>query len=283
MPDLINHDDIFYPDKDDHGLSSYIPRGVRDLLIGLAVGLVLGVIFTFLPHRNTKYVTWYRVVSLVLGCLMCTIGASKLAVTGGGYLATVSMSFIAARGWKLLSGVTFDVTPLRLVIHFIWHFMQPVLVGVIGAEIDFTLWSPERFGLHVLCIILGLAARSACAILATYRTPFTMKERVFVAFAWLPKGTLQAALAPMALEEARRTDDENEISIAIDVVRISVVAIVFLAPLGAVIMMVSGPLLLNRLEEDEIHRHRQLSFLRWTSLQPVHNNRQRNSSIRRQS
>ncbi|XP_015109039.1 putative SLC9B1-like protein SLC9B1P1 [Diachasma alloeum] len=272
-----------FTDKDVHGFWSYVPGGVRDLLLGLTVGLVLGLVFAFLPHRNTKYVTWYRAVSLILGSLMCTIGASKLAVTGGGYLATVSMSFVAARGWKLLSGITFDVTPLRRVSHFLWHFMQPVLVGIIGAEIDFTLWSPQRFGLHVLCIIIGLAARSAFAILTTYRTAFTMKERVFVAFAWLPKGTLQAALAPMALEEARLTDDENEISLAMDVVRISVVAIVFLAPLGAIIMMVSGPLLLNRLEEDEINRHRELSFLRWTSLQPVNNNRQRNSSIRAQS
>lgn len=102
------------------------------------------------------HVTWYRALSLVLGSLMCTMGASKLAVTGGGYLATVSMSFVAARGWRLLSGIRFDVTPIRRVIYFIWHFMQPVLVGIIGAEIDFTLWSPEKFGLHVLCIILGL-------------------------------------------------------------------------------------------------------------------------------
>lgn len=95
--------------------------------------------------------------------------------------------------------------------------------------------------------------------------------------------SIKAALAPMALEEAWRTDDEIEISLAMDVVRISVVAIVFLAPLGAVIMMLSGPLLLNRLDEDEIHRHRELSYLRWTSLQPVYNNNQRNSAIRSQS
>ncbi|XP_063972582.1 sodium/hydrogen exchanger 9B1-like isoform X2 [Diachasmimorpha longicaudata] len=269
-----------FTDQDVHGFWSYVPGGVRDLLLGLTVGLVLGLIFAFLPHRNTKYVTWYRASSLILGSLMCTIGASKFAVTGGGYLATVSMSFVAARGWKLLSGITFDVTPLRRVSHFLWHFMQPVLVGIIGAEIDFTLWSPQRFGLHVICIIIGLVARSAFTILTTYRTPFTLKERVFVALAWLPKGTLQAALAPMALEEARLIDDEKEISLAMDVVRISVVAIVFLAPLGAIIMMVSGPLLLNRLEEDEINRNRELSFLRWTSLQPVYNNRQRNSSLR---
>lgn len=86
----------------------------------------------------------------------------------------------------------------------------------------------------------------------------------------------QAALAPMALQHAREIGDENEISLAIDVVRISVVAMIFLAPLGAVIMMIFGPLLLNKIEQNEINEKRHLSILRWTSLQPVRRESQRN-------
>lgn len=87
---------------------------------------------------------------------MFTTAASTIAITGGGYLAVVVMSFVSATGWRLLSGVTFDITPLRIAVYYLWHFIQPVLVGIIGAEIDLQLWSPKRFCLHVLCILLGL-------------------------------------------------------------------------------------------------------------------------------
>ena len=40
---------------------------------------------------------------------MCTTAASKIAVTGGGFLAAVFMSFIATTGWRL-STRKFDVS-----------------------------------------------------------------------------------------------------------------------------------------------------------------------------
>ena len=45
---------------------------------------------------------------------------------------------------------------MREAVATMWHFMQPVLVGVIGADIDFHNWSLARFGLYVVCITLGL-------------------------------------------------------------------------------------------------------------------------------
>lgn len=78
------------------------------------------------------------------------------AVTGGGYLATMVMSFVASSCWKQLSGNPFNVIPFQKTLFFIWHFMQPILMGIIGAEMDLTLWSSQRFGLHISCILMGL-------------------------------------------------------------------------------------------------------------------------------
>ncbi|XP_046834701.1 putative SLC9B1-like protein SLC9B1P1 [Vespa crabro] len=166
--------------------------------------------------------------------------------------------------------------PLRRAMYFLWHFMQPVLVGVIGADIDFKNWSLSRFGLYCTCILIGLTTRCIVAILSTIKTHFSWKERTFIALAWIPKGTLQAALAPMTYERTTKENPE-QIELALDVVRISIVAIVFLAPLGAIVMMISGPILLNKLSMEEHERERRLSYFRIQSLQPIRTRRRKTS------
>ncbi|XP_058809753.1 sodium/hydrogen exchanger 9B1-like [Phymastichus coffea] len=247
---------------------SYISGGLRDLLLGTTVGAAFGLLFVFLPHRRHRYVLWYRVCGLVLGSLMCTTAMTKVLKTGGGFLATIVMSLVATMGWRVLS-VPFDVRPMRRAVHIMWHLMQPVLVGVIGAEIDFRDWSLARFGLYVVCISGGLLVRTIFAYLATFHTPFNSKERLFIALAWISKGTLQAALAPMTYEQAKLNDDERELQLAEDVVKMSAVSILFLAPLGAIVMMLTGPRLLNQTSLEEHRRRRELSRIKLLSLQPV--------------
>lgn len=73
----------------------------------------------------------------------------------------------------------------------------------------------------------------------------------------------------MAFERARKEADPTKIELALDVVRISVIAIVFLAPLGAIGMMTSGPCLLSKISIEEHQRERELSYIRIIALQPV--------------
>ncbi|XP_014599976.1 PREDICTED: sodium/hydrogen exchanger 9B1-like [Polistes canadensis] len=256
---------------------SYIPSGFRDIILGVLTGFLLGIFLAFFPHRNHKYATWYRLSNLVIAALMCTASTSKLPVSGAPYIAIIIMSFVAITGWRILT-VSYNTTPLKKAAFFLWHFMQPVLVGVIGADIDFKDWSLSRFGLYCTCILIGLITRCITAILSTIKTHFSWKERTFIALAWIPKGTLQAALAPMAYQRTTEEDPEH-IELALDVVRISIVAVIFLAPLGAIIMMISGPLLLNKITMEEHERERRLSYLRIRSLQPVRTRTRRRSNI----
>lgn len=64
---------------------------------------------TFAIKPRQKYVSWYRLGGLIIGSLMCTTAASTIAITGGGYLATVIMAFIATTGWRL-TAAKFDVS-----------------------------------------------------------------------------------------------------------------------------------------------------------------------------
>ena len=50
--------------------------------------------------------------------------------------------------------------------------------------------------------MLGLLCRLAASYLATLAGGLTTQERIFVALAWLPKATVQAAIGPLALDKA---------------------------------------------------------------------------------
>lgn len=57
---------------------------------------------------------------------------------------------------------------------------------------------------------------------------------------------LQAALGPVALDMARRVNDEESEIIANEVVIIAVISILLTSPLGAVLIMELGPKFLHR-------------------------------------
>lgn len=83
----------------------------------------------------------------------------------------------------------------------------------------------------------------------------------------------------MAFERARKEDDPTKIELALEVVRISVIAIVFLAPLGAIGMMTAGPFFLNKISIEELQRERELSYARIVALQPVRTHKQSKESV----
>ena len=113
---------------------------VRDTTLGIVTGILLGTWFVFVPHRShvstfvpssirsaffypsvpfrctvivrqiiQKYSNWFRMICLVLGSLMFTTFTAKLTISGGGYLATLVMSFVCMLGWRILT-VSFDVS-----------------------------------------------------------------------------------------------------------------------------------------------------------------------------
>lgn len=73
----------------------------------------------------------------------------------------------------------------------------------------------------------------------------------------------------MTLEQALRDKNDEEIFYATDIARIAVLAILVFSPLGALVMMSTGPHLLNKVTDEELRRRRELSYLKIVSLQPV--------------
>lgn len=72
----------------------------------------------------------------------------------------------------------------------------------------------------------------------------------------------------MAYEHVQNKSDIEKVELALDVVRISVVTILFLAPIGAFVITFSGPILLNQINVEEHPMNTKLNYLKRLSLQP---------------
>ena len=94
---------------------------------------------------------------------------------------------------------------------YLWTLCQPVLFGLIGAEVIFSKIKPETIGLGIAVLVCGLVARMLFTVVAVAGSGMNAKEKLFAAIAWIPKATVQAALGSLALDIAREKDASPDI------------------------------------------------------------------------
>lgn len=104
---------------------------------------------------------------------------------------------------ELFSFLSYDLTLLLIMVrllllshfetvspcHFVWH----------------------NVGRGVACLIIAVLIRMGATVIAVLPSKLNMRERLFVAFSWLPKATVQAAIGPVALDTARQLHSSAEI------------------------------------------------------------------------
>ncbi|XGW04609.1 hypothetical protein V3C99_015640 [Haemonchus contortus] len=135
----------------------------------------------------------------------------------------------------------------------LWHLaFQPLLFGLIGFELSFDMVQSGTIFRGCLLLGIGLLFRFIASFLAVFVTTLTMRERLFVAVAWMPKATVQAALAPVVLDMARSKDgvDSTYVDNGIVIFTIAVLSILITAPVGAFLIRIATPLLLTRDEKS---------------------------------
>lgn len=128
---------------------------------------------------------------------------------------------------------------------------QPLLFGLIGAAVDVSVVDTAALGIGAAALAAGLLVRCAAAYVSVLGGGLTRAERLFVAIAWLPKATVQAAIGPVALDTALGAgSDPDTISRALAVLTIAVLAIVATAPAGAILIACLGKRWLARAGEE---------------------------------
>ena len=117
---------------------------------------------------------------------------------------------------------------------------------------------PQTVGLGIAVLIIGLSIRVVVSYLSVLGGDLNLKERLFVALAWLPKATVQAALGPVALDNLKDSDlDKNSDlykereDLGLKVLTIAVLVILITAPIGSIAITLAGPRLLKKSDSNE--------------------------------
>lgn len=201
-----------------------IPAGI---LLGIAAGLLLGFIlqhlFRKLHMRDTKKVLLLLAVSVVLSETPALEGVNTLlGIMTVGFLLLETLPVVAVRlGAKL---------------NKLWVFAEILLFVLIGAQVDVAV-ALEGGAKGLVLIAAGLLVRSAGVLVALAGSPYTWKEQLFSVAAYTPKATVQAAIGAVPLAMG--------VEGGATMLAIAVLSIVVTAPLGAVLIRLSAPRLLE--------------------------------------
>ncbi|XP_070786264.1 sodium/hydrogen exchanger 9B2 [Enoplosus armatus] len=217
-----------------------ILKGLLEVVGGVIAGLILGLFLTCFPSKDQEDLVLRRTLLLLGLSIFSVFSSHVIGFAGAGGLCTLVLAFLAALGWKT------DKAPVAAMVGRSWDVFQPLLFGLIGAEITIATLSPSTVGLGLACISIGLVIRLLVTFLLVHFGGFNLKEKFFIAVAWLPKATVQAAIGSKALDMAREEGDETLIKFGLDVLTLAVLAILTTAPIGALGIGLAGPRLLSR-------------------------------------
>lgn len=110
----------------------------------------------------------------------------------------------------------------------LWNAFEILLFTLVGAITNAKLaFSIE--GLKILgIIIIALGFRAIGVIVSLFKTKYTLKEKIYIIISYLPKATVQASIGGIALS--------YNLPCGAIILTSAVIAILFTAPLGAILM-----------------------------------------------
>uniref|UniRef100_A0A3P8VH41 Cation/H+ exchanger transmembrane domain-containing protein n=1 Tax=Cynoglossus semilaevis TaxID=244447 RepID=A0A3P8VH41_CYNSE len=236
---------------------------------GFILGFVLGavtpavVVPAMLLLQNDGYGVEQGIPTLMMAA--CSFD-DILAITG--FTTCLGMAFATGSTWyNLLRGLlevaggmvagillgfliqhfpSVDQARVEEVVDWAWDVFQPLLFGLIGAEIRVSELEGHTVGLGIASLLIALLVRVSFTFVCVLCAGFNLKEKLFIAIAWMPKATVQAAIGSTALDMAR-TKDSPELQVyGMKVLTVAVLSILLTAPVGAIIIGLCGPQLLQR-------------------------------------
>lgn len=219
-------------------------------LIGVMTGILIGLTLWFVPSADSSEPQ--KLFLLTFGGLAADFIFNAFHMRAAGPEACFLAALVASLKWR------YDRSFERIEkdLNDFWLMFEPLLFGLIGAEVKIEIMKQNYVYLLFLSLCVGLTMRFMATLLVTFGTNFTMKEKIFIGFAWTPKATFQAAVAPLVLELALNASDDIKMRHAQKVLIMAFLSIILTAPLGAVAISILGPKVLNIPTKEEVTRRR---------------------------
>ena len=106
------------------------------------------------------------------------------SLSNADYLAILSYGYMCEKGWGGHD------SPHRELL-YTWKFLEPLLFGLVGASINFSLINSEMIVQGIYMTFIGFGVRLVGTfLLMTLTRRYTLKERIFMAFSNIPRSSV---------------------------------------------------------------------------------------------
>lgn len=209
--------------------------------VSVTTGIVSGLVMGYALHRFFKWTdprATKRLLILLAVAILLT-KAQALVETVVPYSALMAIMAIGVMIYELEIRAANEMSEK---LGKLWIFAQLLLFVLVGAQVNVKLaWSVGLAGGAV--ILIGLLGRSLGVCFCLLRSGLNRKERLFVALAYVPKATVQAAVGAVpltAMAAAGLNTAPGEMILAV-----AVLSILLTAPAGAFLIGWGGKRLLT--------------------------------------
>lgn len=192
------------------------------ILLGIGIGIVVGYLVSILFKRLQSSMQVKTILILSIGFVLLSI--EPLVES---YLPFSALIAVMAMGVTLLKRYPEDARGVSHQLSRLWTGAQVLLFGLVGAAVNLSYASKAGY-LAIIMLILALVVRSIGVFVCVSRSDFNRKEKLFTALAGTPKATVQAAIGGIPLSMGLPNGEM--------ILAISVIAILFTAPMGAILI-----------------------------------------------
>merc|ERR1711962_1250546 len=192
-----------------------ILHGPIEVAIGVGFGVFWGILAQWIPNKEHHHVVFFRWLVLLGGGLIAIFGAQLFHYDGAGGLATIILAFVAGMEWRKEGWG--DHNPVMKTFKRMWIILEPIIFALIGTEIQVDKIDFQVLGYSILVLFGALVIRMIGTYFSVTCGTLNTKEKIFMAFAWLPKATVQAALGPIFLDNVLKQNQKFWVDVTGDV------------------------------------------------------------------
>ncbi|KDR15092.1 sodium/hydrogen exchanger 9B2 [Zootermopsis nevadensis] len=223
-----------------------IIQGPLSIIGGIGFGILWGILAKYVPEKQDPFVVPLRILMLFGGGLIAVLGSESIGYGGAGPLGCITAAFVSCYFWSK-QGWEIEDNPVATAFEIFWMIFEPILFGLTGTQIKINELDPHTVSIGISCLLAGIIIRIISTVFVAIGAKLNLKEKIFVSLSWMAKATVQAALGPVALDSVRDLNrPEEERDFAERVLVICVLSILLTAPVGAILITLSGPRLLKK-------------------------------------
>uniref|UniRef100_A0AC34GXL1 Cation/H+ exchanger domain-containing protein n=1 Tax=Panagrolaimus sp. ES5 TaxID=591445 RepID=A0AC34GXL1_9BILA len=229
-----------------------IARAPIEVLAGSVLGCILGGILWIFPSSELSNLNIRRMSLLLSFSSAALFGMDYLGYDTVGPFAVLVLGFIAALRWNQQQENSKTLVEEEILKNEWKYFGLPLLFCLIGYQLDLNQLNKSSIFQSIIVLTVGLIVRCIVAVFALLKTNLNFKEKIFVSISWLPKATVQAALAPVVMDMVRTNPTKfgKYKSEATIILTVTILSILITAPAGAILIRLLGPLMLRKSKKE---------------------------------